>query len=82
MAFIRTIDPADATGLLRRLYDDAVARAGKVFGILRVQSLSPKVLQRSTELYEELMLAPERRLTRAQREAIAPAVSSANDCAY
>ena len=82
MAWIRTIDPEDATGLLRRLYDEAVGRAGKVFGILRSQSLAPSVLERSTALYEELMLSPARRLTRAQREAIATAVSSANACAY
>ena len=36
MAWIRTIAPGEATGLLKRLYDDAVARAGKVFNVLRI----------------------------------------------
>ena len=81
MAWIRTIDPGEATGLLRRLYDEAVARTGKVFHVLRLQSLRPTVLERSTALYLELMVAPGP-LSRAQREAIATAVSSANGCGY
>ena len=82
MPWIRTIAPDAATGLLRTLYDEAVARAGKVFNVLRLQSLRPTVLQRSVALYETLMLSPEGPLTRAQREAIATAVSRANDCDY
>ena len=82
MSFIRTIAPEQATGLLRRLYDEAVARSGKVFGVLRIQSLRPEVLERSVALYEELMLSPRGRLSRAQREAIATAVSRVNACAY
>jgi uncharacterized peroxidase-related enzyme len=82
MAWIRTIAPAEATGLLKRLYDEAVQRAGKVFHILRVQSLRPRVLQASTQLYVELMRASEGGLTRAQREMIATVVSRTNDCFY
>ena len=82
MAWIKTIAPEDATGLLQRLYESATRRAGKVFNILRLQSLRPEVLSSSTRLYAELMHAAGGRLTRAQREMIATVVSRANDCHY
>lgn len=82
MAWIRTVAPPEATGLLRTLYDAAVARAGKVFNVVRLQSLRPRVLRASTQLYVELMRSPEGALTRARREMIATVVSRANGCHY
>jgi alkylhydroperoxidase family enzyme len=82
MTFIRTIAPGEATGLLKRLYDEAIARAGKVFNVLRIQSLRPEVLDAGVALYKELMFSPKSPLTRVQREMIAVAVSRANDCHY
>jgi alkylhydroperoxidase family enzyme len=82
MAFIRTIAPGEATGLLKRLYGEAVSRAGKVFNVLRIQSLRPEVLEIGVKLYEELMFSPRSPLTRVQREMIAVAVSRANECHY
>lgn len=55
MAHIRQVRDDEATGPLRRIYDEAIARAGKVFGILRVQSLNPPVLEASMALYKSLM---------------------------
>ena len=63
------------------MYESATRRAGKVFNILRLQSLRPAVLSSSTRLYAELMHAGGK-LTRAQREMIATVVSRANDCHY
>jgi uncharacterized peroxidase-related enzyme len=82
MAWIKTIDPSEAEGLLKRLYDAAIQRAGKVYNVIRIQSLRPKVLRSSTQLYAELMHAPEGGIGRAQREMIAVAVSRANGCHY
>lgn len=82
MAWIRTIAPGEATGLLRRLYDEALARAGKVFNVLSIQSLRPEVLEIGVKLYEELMFSPRSPLSRAQREMIAVAVSRVNQCHY
>jgi uncharacterized peroxidase-related enzyme len=82
MAWIETIDPERATGLLKQLYDAARRRAGRVFHVIRIQSLRPRVLRASTELYLELMHSADSPLTRAQREMIATAVSRANDCHY
>ncbi len=81
MAFVPTVKPQDATGLLARLYDAAMRRAGKVFQINRIQSTRPKVLQSSTRLYIEVMYG-ESALSRRQREMIATVVSTANDCYY
>ena len=82
MAWIETVAPEQARGLLRRLYGEAVRRAGKVYNVLRVQSLRPRVLKASTDLYLEVMHHSEGGLSRAQREMIATAVSRANDCFY
>lgn len=82
MTWIRTVAPDEATGLLARLYREAKERAGKVFHVLRCQSVRPEVLERSTALYTEVMHSERSPLTRAQREMIATAVSRANDCFY
>ena len=82
MTWIKTIAPEQATGLLKQLYDAAVRRAGRVYNVIRLQSLRPKVLRASTQLYMELMHSPEGGLTRAQREMIATVVSRANGCHY
>lgn len=55
MAHVRQIPPDQATGVLKRIFDEAIARAGKVWGILRVQSLNPGALEASTALYKTLM---------------------------
>ena len=82
MAWIRVVRPGEAEGLLRQLYNAAVKRAGKVYNIISIQSLRPKVLSSSTRTYLEIMHSPESGLTRAQREMIATTVSQVNDCHY
>jgi hypothetical protein len=82
MAWIRTIPPAAASGELRRQYEAAEKRAGKVFQILEIQSLRPNLLKASTRLYLEAMYGRDSALTRAQREMIATTVSRANECFY
>jgi uncharacterized peroxidase-related enzyme len=81
MAFLRLIDVADAQGELRQEYDAAVARAGKVFNIVKAMSLRPNVLAASIQLYREIMFGPSP-LSRAERELLAVVVSRANDCYY
>ena len=82
MAWIKTVGPDEAGGLLKQIYDGAVKRAGKVFNILRVQSPRPRVLRASMQLYVEVMQSPESGLSRIQREMIATVVSHANACHY
>jgi alkylhydroperoxidase family enzyme len=78
---IRLIDPEDATGLLKEEYDAAVARAGKVFNIVRSMSPSPQTLRASMGLYKAIMFGPSP-LSRQERELLATVVSSKNDCHY
>ena len=81
MSWIRTIDPMEARGLLQRVYDQAVRRAGSVANILRAMSLQPRVLEASMGLYKSVMLA-RGPLTRRQREMLAVVVSRVNECHY
>ncbi len=81
MAWIKTIAPEEATGELKRLYDQAVGRAGRVFNIVRVQSLNPPVLDASMKIYLAVMYGPSS-LSRAEREMLAMVTSWANDCFY
>jgi len=74
-------EPGDATGELKAEFDKAVGRAGKVFNILKVQSLNPPVLRASMEMYLATMHGPSG-LSRAEREMMATVVSWANHCFY
>ncbi len=81
MAYLRLVDEDEASGLLKDEYDAAVARAGKVFNIVKAMSLRPAVLRRSMELYREAMHGRSG-LSRIERELLAVVVSRANDCHY
>ncbi|MCI0585847.1 MAG: carboxymuconolactone decarboxylase family protein [Planctomycetes bacterium] len=81
MAWIPTIPPSEATGPLKEIYDAAVRRAGKVYGILRLMSLNPEVLRASMGLYLSAVRGPSP-LPRAVRETLAVVVSATNRCHY
>ena len=81
MPWIRTIPVGEATGRLAKSYRAAIERAGRVFGIVRAQSLAPAVLDASLGLYQRIMYAEEG-LSRRQRERLATIVSRVNDCHY
>jgi uncharacterized peroxidase-related enzyme len=81
MPHLRLIDVGEATGDLKREYDAAMARAGKVFNIVKAMCLRPAVLRRSMDLYKEIMFGRSE-LSRAERELLAVVVSRANDCHY
>ncbi len=85
MAFINIIEPENASGALKTEYDAAITRAGKVFNILKVQSLNPKTLRASMDLYTATMhevTGQRSELTRAERELLATVVSQTNKCFY
>lgn len=81
MPWIKVVEPDDATGDLKREYEDASRRAGKIFNILKVQSLNPGALRASMQLYQSTMFGPSG-LSRAEREMLATVVSWANRCFY
>ena len=79
--WIESIRPTSATGELKALYDRIAGVRGGVAHIHQAQSLNPKVLATHFELYKAVMFQPSP-LSRADREALAVAVSRANSCAY
>jgi alkylhydroperoxidase family enzyme len=81
MAWIRLPPVSEATGLLKAEYDAAIARAGRVWEIVKIKGLNPLALKQSIGLYATLMRGPSP-LTRPQREMLAVVVSRANDCHY
>ena len=81
MAWIKVVEPEEATGALKQEYGAALERAGKIFNILKVQSLNPAALQASMQMYRTTMFGPSG-LSRAEREMLATVVSWANHCFY
>ena len=80
MAWIQTVDEADATGIVKEEYDAAIDRAGRLYNIVKLLSVRPKSMRAFVELYKVVMHDPESPLSRAQREMIATVVS--NQCHY
>jgi uncharacterized peroxidase-related enzyme len=81
VAHLRLVNEDEASGLLKEEYDAAVARAGKVFNIVKAMSLRPGVLRSSMQLYRDVMFGRSG-LSRVERELLAVVVSRANDCHY
>ena len=81
MAWIRTIEDGEATGLAGRILEEARRRAGRVWNIVRLTCLRPRATRASMGLYQEVMLA-DGPLSRAERELVAVVVSRTNDCFY
>src|ERR671924_386139 len=79
--WIESIGPASATGELKELYEQIAGVRGGIAEIHQAQSLNPKVLATHFELYKAVMFQPSP-LSRADREALAVAVSRANSCEY
>ncbi len=84
MAWIRMVapdDPEAKEGTLGRIYREHRRPDGKMDNILRASSLNPGALEHHLSLYEHLMRGPSG-LSLAEREIIAVAVSTVNECHY
>jgi|TARA_B100001105_G_scaffold12008_1_gene8808 alkylhydroperoxidase family enzyme len=81
MPYIEQIPVSEADGLLKKQFDDAIDRAGRVWNIVHVMSLNPTAMEASMGLYRALMFSPSP-LSRVQREMLAVVTSKANDCFY
>lgn len=82
MAWIQTVDEADAIGIVKEEYDAAIARAGRLYNIVKLFSVRPKSMRAFVELYKAVMHDPESPISRTQREMIATVVSKVNQCHY
>lgn len=81
MPWIKQIPIEEATGVLKRQFDAAIKRAGRVWRIVHIMSLNPEVLRDSMRFYVTLMMGNSP-LTRVQRELLATVVSAELDCHY
>lgn len=81
MAWIKTVEEAEASGTLHSFYEGLRRETGTVPNILKVFSLHPGTMRATTMLFHTLMHGPAP-LSRAQREMIALVVSATNRCHY
>lgn len=81
MPWIEQISIENATGLLKRQFDAAIKRAGRVWKIVHIMSLNPPALRDSIRFYATIMMG-ESPLSRVQRELLATVVSAELDCHY
>lgn len=81
MAYIDIIQPENAQGELKEIYNQLAASRGKIAEIHKIQSLNPESIMRHIDLYMTIMYhrSP---LRRVQREMMAVVVSQANSCEY
>lgn len=80
-AWIRVIEPEEAEGELKAVYEATVGKRGALAAVHKIHSLHPETLTAHMALYMELLYG-QSPLTRREREAIAVAVSRTNGCAY
>lgn len=81
MSYIKTIEPDEATGSLKKIYENLAKTRGKVAEIHKIQSLNPEALVAHMELYMAVMFGKSP-LKRYQREMIGVVTSAANRCDY
>ncbi len=81
MPWIKVISPGEATGFLKKQYDAAIKRAGRIWNIVSIMSQNPRVQQASMDFYAASMVGRSP-LSRGQREMLAVVVSVQNECLY
>ncbi|MFK7802595.1 MAG: carboxymuconolactone decarboxylase family protein [Anaerolineae bacterium] len=81
MPWIYVKTPDEAEGLLKKEYNSAMKRAGRIWHIVSIMSQNPRALKSAMEFYGVVMHGPSP-LSRSQREMMAVVVSAANHCVY
>ena len=81
MALIEVIEPENADGELKEVYDGILASRGQLAEVHKIQSLNPKSIVNHMDLYMTLMYGKSP-IKRALREMMAVVVSRANNCEY
>ena len=81
MPWIDQVAIADATGVLKRQFEAAVRRAGRVWHIVHIMSLNPPAMRASIQFYRTIMMGVSP-LTRVQREMLATVTSYELECFY
>lgn len=81
MPWIQQIPIEKAKGLLKKQFDEAKKRAGRVWHIVHIMSINPRTLRDSIKFYTTIMIGSSP-LSRVQREMLATVVSAELDCYY
>lgn len=81
MSRIQVIQPEEATGELKEIYEEMVQKRGKLSEVLKIQSLHPGSIRSHVNFYMDIMFS-KTELNRAEKELIAVVVSVANGCIY
>ena len=81
MSWIDQVPIERAEGKLKKLFNDALERAGRVWHIVHVMSTNPQTMDASLQLYGSVMHGRSP-LSRMQRELLATVVSAELDCFY
>ena len=81
MSWIEMRQKNEAEGELERLYEQIAPGDQPLDNILAIHSLHPRSLADHFAIYKTVMYGPGP-LSRRERELVAVAVSSANDCHY
>ena len=81
MAWIKTIDEDEATGVIKKFYDGSKRSWGGVDNIIKAHSLNAAALRSLMTFYNGVMHG-DCDLSLAQREMIAVTVSVHNECHY
>ena len=81
MAWIKVFTLEEATGFLKKEYDNAIKRAGRIWNIVSIMSQNPRVMRASMDHYGAIMHG-QSPLSRGQREMLATVVSAENHCTY
>jgi alkylhydroperoxidase family enzyme len=81
MPWIEQIPIDEAKGTLKKAFDDALKRAGRVWHIVHIMSLNPRVLNDSIRFYGAIMMGRSP-LSRVQREMLATVTAATLKCHY
>ena len=81
MPWIEVISLQKARGVLKREYEAALQRAGRIWNIVSIMSQNPRLMQASMAMYGAAMFGRSP-LSRSQREMLAVVVSRTNHCVY
>ncbi|MEO9872820.1 peroxidase-related enzyme [Ekhidna sp.] len=81
MPYIETIQPDQADGDLKDIYDGLIESRGKIAEVHKIQSLNPASIVNHMDLYMTIMFGKSP-LKRVDREMMAVVVSIENKCEY
>jgi alkylhydroperoxidase family enzyme len=81
LPWIEVVSLEKARGVLKREYEAALKRAGRIWHIVSIMSQNPRSMKSSMDFYSCIMFGRSP-LSRSQREMLAVVVSATNHCVY